>query len=569
MTPALEVRQLAKRYGATHALRGVDLTVHEGELVGLLGPNGAGKSTLVKAACGLVRPTRRQRAGLRGSRRVAEGAARPGLPGRAVPLPRLGQRRRAAAPAPAPERLVRRRGRARRPAGARGAVGGHRPARGDDVEGHAAAPGDRAGAGRRAAAAAARRADERARPGRPAHRARPAGGAAPRAASRCCSTRTCSARSSGSATASPSSTAASCWPPAAPRSWRARTASRSRPTAARTLRRRHARRRARDRRAAGRGRRAHLRGAARALVARGRLPRARRRSARRGRATCWSSRRHALRESLRRRVFIVVVVLTIGFGALYAWGASELFKDVSGFGGNEFGLDPRTLAGATLLGLAMFGTLFLGAVLAVFLTLSAVRGDAETGLLQPLIVRPLGRNQYLAGRFVAAAAVAFAYVGIVYTGAVIVTGLAGDWWPAQPGGRRPAPGARGRRGRRAVAAGLDLPDLDGQRHRRADDLRRGPARRPARLDRRRAELAHAADDRQHLVVGAAVRGAVPRRAAPARAGHPGRHRRDRPTRAARRLTRRRPAACCPGSSSTSRSWRSSARSPSAGATSSA
>jgi len=57
VTPALEVAALAKRYGATHALRGVDLTVAEGELVGLLGPNGAGKSTLVKSACGLVRPT--------------------------------------------------------------------------------------------------------------------------------------------------------------------------------------------------------------------------------------------------------------------------------------------------------------------------------------------------------------------------------------------------------------------------------------------------------------------------------------------------------------------------------
>ena len=57
MTPALEVAALAKRYGATHALRGVDLVVGEGELVGLLGPNGAGKSTLVKSACGLVRPS--------------------------------------------------------------------------------------------------------------------------------------------------------------------------------------------------------------------------------------------------------------------------------------------------------------------------------------------------------------------------------------------------------------------------------------------------------------------------------------------------------------------------------
>jgi ABC-2 type transport system ATP-binding protein len=54
---ALAVRSLAKRYGSVEALRGVDLEVGEGELVGLLGPNGAGKSTLVKIAVGLVRPT--------------------------------------------------------------------------------------------------------------------------------------------------------------------------------------------------------------------------------------------------------------------------------------------------------------------------------------------------------------------------------------------------------------------------------------------------------------------------------------------------------------------------------
>ena len=57
MPDALAVADLRKRYGSTEALKGIDLTVRAGELVGLLGPNGAGKSTLVKIVCGLVRPT--------------------------------------------------------------------------------------------------------------------------------------------------------------------------------------------------------------------------------------------------------------------------------------------------------------------------------------------------------------------------------------------------------------------------------------------------------------------------------------------------------------------------------
>ena len=53
----LECRGLVKRFGATPALAGVDLTIEPGRIVGLLGPNGSGKTTLIKLANGLLVPT--------------------------------------------------------------------------------------------------------------------------------------------------------------------------------------------------------------------------------------------------------------------------------------------------------------------------------------------------------------------------------------------------------------------------------------------------------------------------------------------------------------------------------
>ncbi|HEX8004245.1 MAG TPA: ABC transporter ATP-binding protein [Mycobacteriales bacterium] len=50
------VRGLAKSYGATRALDGVDLDVARGEVFGLLGPNGAGKTTFVRCLMGLLKP---------------------------------------------------------------------------------------------------------------------------------------------------------------------------------------------------------------------------------------------------------------------------------------------------------------------------------------------------------------------------------------------------------------------------------------------------------------------------------------------------------------------------------
>jgi ABC-2 type transport system ATP-binding protein len=55
--PVVELVHASKRYGAVEALRGVDLSIPEGEMIAILGPNGAGKTTAISLMLGLRRVT--------------------------------------------------------------------------------------------------------------------------------------------------------------------------------------------------------------------------------------------------------------------------------------------------------------------------------------------------------------------------------------------------------------------------------------------------------------------------------------------------------------------------------
>lgn len=54
--PMLEINDINVYYGAIHAIKGISLTVNEGEIVTLIGANGAGKSTTLRTISGLLKP---------------------------------------------------------------------------------------------------------------------------------------------------------------------------------------------------------------------------------------------------------------------------------------------------------------------------------------------------------------------------------------------------------------------------------------------------------------------------------------------------------------------------------
>ncbi len=139
--------------------------------------------------------------------------------------------------------------------------------------------------------------------------------------------------------------------------------------------------------------------------------------------------RLGLQEALRRRVFLVVALLTVLYLVLYGLGTWQAYEEMNANARSIRGFEAGIVVGATLLGLNMFGTLFLGTILAVFLTLGAVRGDAERGLLQPLLVRPVPRRTLLIARFASAALVCGAYVIVVFLIAAVITWAFGGWWP--------------------------------------------------------------------------------------------------------------------------------------------
>ncbi len=141
----------------------------------------------------------------------------------------------------------------------------------------------------------------------------------------------------------------------------------------------------------------------------------------------------ALSELRHRKSLLVVGIITLGFLALYGWGAFEILGDLEDrpVGPNIGPEETARGAGFILLGIGVFATFSLASVLAVFTTMNTVRGEAEQGLLQPLMVRPVDRSAVVAGRVLAATVAGGVYCAIVIAATSALTSAAGGAPPGQ------------------------------------------------------------------------------------------------------------------------------------------
>ncbi len=141
----------------------------------------------------------------------------------------------------------------------------------------------------------------------------------------------------------------------------------------------------------------------------------------------------SLREHVRRRSALVALVLGAVFVILYALGTHFIWKDVSReidhTSNPARAAELRQLVPATLFGLAIFATWFLSAVAATFLAAGGIRGEAEHGILQHVLVRPIARHTVLAARLSAAALLAIAFLVAVLLCCALVTRVITGWTP--------------------------------------------------------------------------------------------------------------------------------------------
>ncbi|MBV9121628.1 MAG: ABC transporter permease [Chloroflexi bacterium] len=139
----------------------------------------------------------------------------------------------------------------------------------------------------------------------------------------------------------------------------------------------------------------------------------------------WTFVRLSLREASRSRLLPLALLLTGLYVGLVAWGMSKLAA-------NQANLLEAVAAGAGLEIMAFFVGSFMLALLAVFVAGHSTHQDAESGLLQAILTKPVRRFDLMLGRWLASALLMLAWVAVFTAGIVYAVGSQIGYYPPHP-----------------------------------------------------------------------------------------------------------------------------------------
>lgn len=146
----------------------------------------------------------------------------------------------------------------------------------------------------------------------------------------------------------------------------------------------------------------------------------------------WTIAKLTIQEMVTKRIFLITVVMTLIFLALYGtaiyFAGQEGAEEVGNAGqGTEVFLMQQFIS-SQLLGVGLYFSSFITALLAIMSSVSSISGEVASHQIDTWLMRPIARSQFVLGKFIGLAFLLIAYASSLFFGIILLhQGIGADW----------------------------------------------------------------------------------------------------------------------------------------------
>ena len=123
--------------------------------------------------------------------------------------------------------------------------------------------------------------------------------------------------------------------------------------------------------------------------------------------------RFTIQEAVSRRLVLAGAILSLAFLGLFTLGFSLIYHNDSELSGPLSDAQAQAMFGTVMTVLGLYAIYFLAGFLALFISVGAISGEIDSGALHAVLARPLGRVEFVVGRWLAYAGLIGVYVGLM------------------------------------------------------------------------------------------------------------------------------------------------------------